>query len=179
MRYTDDDHTQTNLCFIIHLVSSLGAMSYITHSGYGYRKRICEDVTVWFMNSFFPRHKIHVEIVHRGLKREGANGYCDIVGEQYRPREFLIELDTYMDEELYIKTLFHELTHLRQWVVGSLRQKRGKMYYGKDCMEDYEYWYQGHEIEAREQEETLYLEYIFEKNGHPVRRFFPNRLTSS
>ena len=154
-------------------------MSYITYSGYGYRKRLCEDVTTWFLNKFFPRHKIHVEILHRGLKREGVNGYCDIVGEQYRPREFLIELDTYMDEELYIKTLLHELSHLRQWVVGSLRVRYGKLCYSKEPVEKYEYWYQPHEVEAREQEETLYLEYLLETHGvptHQVAQFFPNRL---
>ena len=157
-------------------------MSYITHSGYGYRKLLCEDVTSWFLNRFFPRHRINVEIVHRGLKRECVNGYCDYVGESYRPRHFLIELDTYMDEETYTKTLLHELTHLKQWVLGSLRAKGGKMYYGKECMEDYDYWYQPHEIEAREQEETLYLEYLFEKNGwteHQVSQFFPNRLCAA
>jgi len=53
------------------------------------------------------------------------------------------------------------------------------MYYGKEPVENYEYWYQPHEIEAREQEETLYLEYLFEKNGWTVpqvAQFFPNRL---
>lgn len=157
-------------------------MSYITHSGYGYRKRICEDVTAWFLNKFFPRHKIHVEILHRGLRREQVYGYCDVVGETYRPREFLIELNTYMDDELYIKTLLHELTHLRQWVVGSLRLRRGKMCYGKECVEDMDYWMQPHEIEAREQEETLYVEYLFDELNVPVPevvQFFPNRLTSS
>jgi hypothetical protein len=154
-------------------------MPYITHSGYGYRKRLCEDVATWFLNRFFPRHKIHVEVLHRGLKREGVNGYCDTVGDQYRPREFLIELDTYMDDELYIQTLLHELTHLRQWVVGSLRVRYGKLCYSKEPVEKYEYWYQPHEIEAREQEEKLYLEYLFEKNGWAVpqvAQFFPNRL---
>ena len=154
-------------------------MSYITYSGYGYSKRLCEDVTTWFLNRFLPRHKIDVEILHRGLKREAVYGYCDYVGEARRPREFLIELDTHMEEELYIKTLLHELVHLRQWVVGSLRMKRGKMHYGKEPVENYEYWYQPHEVEAREQEETLYLEYLFEKNGwtdQQVQQFFPNRL---
>jgi hypothetical protein len=154
-------------------------MSYIQHSGYGYRKRLCEDVTTWFLNKFLPRHKIRVEILHRGLKREGAYGYCDFVGESYRPREFLIELDTHMNEELYIQTLIHELVHLRQWVVGSLRFRSGKMYYGKECVEDYEYWSHPHEIEAREQEETLYLEYLLETRGVPVpevTQYFPNRL---
>ena len=156
-------------------------MSYIQHSGYGYRKLLCEDVTSWFLNKFLPRHKITVEILHRGLKREQVYGYCDYVGESYRPREFLIELDTHMHEELYIQTLLHELVHLRQWVVGSLRSKRGKMYYGKECVEDIDYWHQPHEIEAREQEETLYYEYLKEKNPVSVSQvlhYFPNRLMS-
>ena len=154
-------------------------MSYITTSGYGYRKRVCEDVTAWFLNKFLPRHKIEVEILHRGLAREEVYGYCDYVGESCRPRQFLIELHTHMDEELYIKTLLHELTHLRQWVVGSLRMRRGKMHYGKEPVENYEYWYQPHEIEAREQEETLYLEYLYYELNVPVPKVvhhFPNRL---
>jgi hypothetical protein len=154
-------------------------MSVIQTSGYGFHKRTCEDVTSWFLNKFLPRHKIHVEILHRGLKRECVYGYCDFVGESYRPREFLIELDTHMHEDLYIQTLLHELVHLRQWVMGSLRQKRGKMYYGKECVENIEYWHQPHEVEAREQEETLYYEYLKEKNPVPVSQtahYFPNRL---
>lgn len=157
-------------------------MSYIQTSGYGYSKRICEDVTTWFLNKFLPRHKVEVEILHRGLKREEVYGYCDYVGESYRPREFLIELQTHMEEELYIKTLLHELTHLRQWVVGSLRVRYGKMCYCKEPVEKYDYWHQPHEIEAREQEETLYLEYLFEKNewtDQKVAQWFPNRLCST
>jgi hypothetical protein len=92
-------------------------MFSIDHSGYGYSKILCEDVTSWFLNRFFPRHKIDVTIIHRGLKREEVYGYCDVVEDSYRPREFLIELQTHMDTELYIKTLLHELTHLKQWVV--------------------------------------------------------------
>lgn len=137
-------------------------MSYVEVYGYGYRKRVCKSVTLWFLNKFFPRHKIYLEIVHRGLKREHVFGYCDVIGESYRPRDFLIELDTYMSEESYIKTLLHELVHLKQWVDGSLRFRYGKMCYCKEPVENYEYWYQPHEIEAREQEELLYLEYLSE-----------------
>ena len=154
-------------------------MSYIATSGYGYRKRICQDVTSWFLNKFLPRHKIEVEILHRGLAREGVYGYCDYAGESRRPRQFLIELHTHMDDELYIKTLLHELVHLRQWVVGSLRMRRGKMHYDKEPVEFYDYWHQPHEVEAREQEETLYLEYLLEKNHVPLPQaahFFANRL---
>ena len=141
-------------------------MSYIQTSGYGYRKLLCESVTSWFMNKFLPRHKVGVEILHRGLAREGVYGYCDFVDDNVkRPRHFLIELHTHMGEELYVKTLLHELTHLRQWVMGSLQLRYGKMCYCKEPVEKYDYFYQPHEIEAREQEETLYEQYMQEVHG--------------
>jgi hypothetical protein len=153
--------------------------SIIEINGYGYHKRICEDVSSWFLNKFLPRHKIYVEILHRGLKSECVYGYCDYTGESYRPREFLIELDTYMDKELYIKILLHELVHLRQWVTGNLRSKRGKRYYGSTNVEELDYEDQPHEIEARDYEQLLYLEYLVDKNLVPVQEvvdYFPNRL---
>jgi hypothetical protein len=70
------------------------------------------------------------------------------------------------------------MTHLKQWVDGSLRLRRGKMHYYKESVEKYDYWDQPHEIEAREQEVKLYYEYCQDR-GVPVRKvshFFPNRL---
>ena len=157
-------------------------MSYICTSGYGYSKVLCEDVTTWFLNNFFPRHKITVDIVHRGLKREQVVGYCDVVGETYRPRHFLIELQTDMDKETYIKTLLHELTHLAQWVRGTLQHRYGKLCYSKTPVENWEYWYQPHEVEAREEEERLYVWYLTDKEGVPVGEVahgFANRLCSA
>ena len=155
-------------------------MSSIYHSGYGYSKKLCEDITSWFLNEFYPRHKISVDIVHRGLKRENALGYCDVEGDSYRPRHFLIELQSNMCKESYIKTLLHELTHLAQWVDGSLRFRHGKMCYCQEPVENYDYEYQPHEIEARESEEILYDLYLNEKEGVPVKdvaqQSFPNRL---
>jgi hypothetical protein len=154
-------------------------MSIITHSGYGYSKVLCEDVTSWFLNNFFPNHKITIDIVHRGLKREGVNGYCDVVGESYRPRHFLIEMDTHMDRDLYIKTLLHELTHLAQWIRGSLRHRYGKLCYCKTPVENWDYWYQPHEIEAREEEDRLYNWWLTDTFGvqdEKVSHGFVNRL---
>ena len=157
-------------------------MSFITHSGYGYSKILCEDVTSWFLNNFFPRHKIDVEIVHRDLKEEQVRGYCDVVGCGYRPRDFLIELDTYMTKELYKKTLFHELTHLAQWIRGSLRHRYGKLCYCQTPVENWDYWYQPHEIEAREEEDRLYDWWLTDTFGVPeeeVAQGFSNRLCAA
>ena len=154
-------------------------MSEFSHHGYGYSKNLCEDVTSWFLSTFFPRHKIDLVIIHRGLRREKVWGYCDMVDERKLPRQFIIELCTYMDEELYIKTLLHELTHLAQWVRGSLRVRYGKMCYSKEPVEKWDYWHQPHEIEAREEEERLYEWYLIDKQGVPAGKVstgLPNRL---
>ena len=151
-------------------------MYYLQMSGYGYRKRICESVTDWFMNRYMPRHTIDLRVVHRGLKRDLVYGWCDFEDNYKRPRAFLIELQSNMSLELYIKTLIHELVHVRQWVFGSLRQKRGKMYYGSTNVEDLDYDDQPHEIEAREQEETLYITYLIETGQMFPRKNRPRHL---
>jgi hypothetical protein len=129
-------------------------------SGYGYSKRLCEDVVCWFVSKHLPRHKLEIEVLHRGLKREQALGYCDVAGRHYNPREFLIELDTHLDKETYTKTLIHELYHVLQFCKGELKLKSSKRYYKGECMEDLEYWEQPHEISARWNERILYQEYL-------------------
>jgi len=78
---------------------------------------------------------------------------------------------------LYIQTLFHELTHLAQWVRGSLRSRYGKLCYCKEPVEKWEYWYQPHEVEAREEEERLFEMYLTDISSIQPKTFFPNRLT--
>jgi hypothetical protein len=128
--------------------------------GYGFSKRLCEDVVNWFIAKYLPRHKLEIEVLHRGLKREGALGYCDVAGRHHKPREFLIELDTHLDKETYTTVLLHELYHILQFVSGELKLKSSKKYYKGECMEDIEYYEQPHEISARWNERILYQEYL-------------------
>lgn len=135
-------------------------MLYLGMYGYGYSKTLCRKVCDWFMNNNFPRHSVYLDVVHRGLKREGAYGYCDVAGSTYKPREFLIELDTYMNRELYIQTLLHELYHLKQFISGELKIKASKRYFRGECVENLEYYEQPHEIFARWHERVLYNKFI-------------------
>ena len=101
-------------------------------------------------------------------------------GPSSRPRAFLIDLQAHMERELYIKTLFHELTHMAQWIDGKLRFRHGKMRYCQEPVENYDYEHQPHEIEARKMENILYDRYLNDKEGRPVKQVaqqaFPNRL---
>ena len=129
-------------------------------TGYGARKRRCESSVAWFLQKYLPRHHIYIEILHRGLRREQAYGYCSVSGAIYKPREFLIEIDPKLDLELYTKTIIHELVHLRQWVQGTLKERRGKMYYKDINCDDLDYWEQPHEIEAQSLEQMYYEDYL-------------------
>ena len=135
-------------------------MLFLETTGYGYSKRLCQDVVCWFVSEYLPRHKLEIEVFHRGLNREGALGYCDVAGETYRPRSFLIELNTYMDKESYAIVLIHELIHLRQWVNEELKLKASKKYFRGECVEDLDYWKQPHEIFAHWNEKLLYQKYL-------------------
>ena len=129
-------------------------------SGSKYSRRRCSSVVNWFCTKYLPKHKIEVEVLHRGLLREGVYGWCTITDCAWRPRSFLIELHNRMSSEDYIITLLHELQHILQHVRGDLRDKRGiRCWKGLDCSElDYENspW----ELEAHLMEQVLYQEYL-------------------
>lgn len=135
-------------------------MLYLDMSGYGYSKILCRKVCEWFMSNNFPRHSVYLDVLHRSLKREHCYGYCDVSGFTYKPREFLIELDTHMKKEMYIKTLLHELYHVKQFITGELKIKASKRYFRGECVEDFEYHEQSHEILARWHERVLYNKFI-------------------
>ena len=141
-------------------------MSIIETSGDGYIPALCQDATAWFMNKFLPDYDdLRVEIEHIRLDNYWTHGYCAVVDDCQKPRHFLIELQPFMSEKKYIQTLFHELTHMKQWIEGRLTWDGRKSYFCQESMEDYDYWDQPHEIEAREQEEILYT--LYQSMGCP------------
>ena len=143
-------------------------MYLLATSGYGYRKQLCEDVVDWFITKFLPRHKLHIGIEHRGLKREEAVGFCDIdtdYGDITRPRDFSIDIQSNLPVKLYTITVLHELVHLRQWVRGQLKCRSGRMTWDGIKVTEMDYAVQPHEIEAFDLEWPLYLDYIWDTTG--------------
>ena len=145
-------------------------------SGYNYSKYRCIDAVEWFIAKYLPRHKLEINVNHRGLLREGVYGWCSVTDCDWRPREFEIELHNRMNSDHYLQTLFHELWHVYQHVMGNLKDSRGKrLWRGIDHTEtDYED--QPWEVEARQMEELLYVEYL---GLNDFVHSFPNHLTQS
>ena len=87
-------------------------MLYLDTTGYNYSKKRCTDIVEWFIETYLPRYKLDITVNHRGLVREGVYGWCTVMGSNYRPREFAIEVHNQLDEKHYTKTLLHELWHV-------------------------------------------------------------------
>ena len=135
-------------------------MLYLETTGYNYSHRRCEDIVLWFVAKYLPRHKIDIRVNHRGLKREGVLGWCSVIDSNSRPRDFEIELQNGMDILSYTETLLHELWHVYQHVKGNLKDKRGKrLWKGIDHTET-DYSDQPWEIEALQMESKLLKEYL-------------------
>ena len=134
-------------------------MVYLTYSGYNYSKKRCASIVNWFLDTYLPRHKIIVNVAHKGLLREGIFGWVWAADCDHRPRDFEIEIHNRLDPKLYTETLLHELWHLYQHVRGDLKDKHQKrLWKGIDHSEtDYED--QPWEKEAHGMEEKLYREY--------------------
>ena len=137
-------------------------MLTIYTSGYAYSHRHCCALVIWFCEKYLPRHKIEIEITHRGLVREGFHGLCSVRDCDWRPRSFLIEIHNRLSKEDYMKTLFHEMQHILQHIRGDLRDKRGiRCWKGIDCS-DLDYKEMPWETDAHQRELELYQEYLTE-----------------
>tara|TARA_B100001094_G_scaffold32755_1_gene27229 strand:- start:54720 stop:55139 length:420 start_codon:yes stop_codon:yes gene_type:complete len=138
-------------------------MLFLDISGHKAPKRRCKDAVMWFMAKYMPRHKIDIEVHHRGLLREGVYGWCSVTDNDHRPRCFLIEIHNRLDIEQYLRVLFHELVHVHQHVKGDLRDKGSlRLWKGVDYSES-DYQDQPWEIEAHRTEKVLFEHYFTSK----------------
>lgn len=135
-------------------------MLFLELSGYNYSKKLCESVVSWFIQKYLPRHKLEIEVSHRGMMREGFYGLCTVQDCDYRPRSFLIELHNKMNREFYIQTLLHELVHVRQHVRGELKDRGSKRLWKGVDHSATDYDDQPWEVEAYDLEVKLCKEYL-------------------
>ena len=134
-------------------------MLSITHSGYNYSQRRCVRIVDWFVNEYLPRHKVEINVDHKGLLRERVFGWAWVVPPDHRPREFEIEIHNRLSPELYTETLLHELWHVYQHVTGQLKDKYNKRYWKGIDHSETNYDDQPWEKEAHRMEKILYKRY--------------------
>ena len=76
-----------------------------------------------------------------------------------KPREFTIDINRNQTQEEILKTIAHELVHVRQYAMGYLNEE-ATMWQGRSMPRDIEYQDQPWEIEAEDVSDIIYEEYV-------------------
>ena len=109
----------------------------------------------------------HVKVVVKTKSRKklgGADGQCDWeANDRGRVRDFKIDLCDKLSFDDMVKTLAHEMVHLKQYAKGELKRldkQNASRYNGRVYkLEDTTYWDYPWEIEAYGREAGLYFRY--------------------
>ena len=64
---------------------------------------------------------ISIKIDNNMAQKEKAWGLCYWTDNRHRPRKFVIIMDDTQSYPSFMKTLIHELVHVRQYVIGDLK----------------------------------------------------------
>ena len=112
-----------------------------------------------------PQKKKHIEIIikYRRSIKELGTVYIDDYNVLGMPNSFVIELKNSLNEETKLKTLAHEMVHIKQYIRGELNEQMS-IWKGQTVdSEKISYADQPWEIEAESTAIKLYNEYITNK----------------
>ena len=135
---------------------------------YGKSKHMCK-AEIKFATAFFAQYlmgtrlanNLDIEIRIEGQGR--AEGHCNPLDGERRPRSFEIGIRPGMQRYKMLQCLAHEMVHLKQYAKGELSNElitarwQGKTYKLTNSMEDYFNW--PWEVEAYGRDRSLYLFY--------------------
>ena len=85
-----------------------------------HKREITHKVVAWYLKKIMPRYRtLEIDVKLTKCMNNGAYGYC-MMGETNR--EFEIEVDKDLRLFDFVSTLCHELTHLKQYAKGEMKQ---------------------------------------------------------
>jgi len=98
-------------------------------------------------------------------KNSGEYAYCDFIGDNHRPKDFIITINEILNKRETLLALAHECVHLSQYAKGELKDMyrpskmtkwQGQFY---DC-DNLDYWFLPWEIQAYGMEKGLYFHFL-------------------
>lgn len=126
-------------------------------------REFISDAFHFFATTLLHHRTINILGLSVDVKDLGhAHGFCSWEDNNIKPREFTIELNKNLSGIELIKTIAHEMVHLKQFVKGELKERykpsHHHIWYGDiiDVGDDNFYdvpW----EVEARDMEQELFL----------------------
>jgi hypothetical protein len=106
------------------------------------------------------------------------DGDCEYVDEESRPKEFLIRVNDALKLSKKLRTICHEMVHVKQYATGEMRYMwrpaRHTKFQGTLYPDEVEYWDSPWEIEAFGREPGLYTRWI-DQRGYAKNIIFDTR----
>lgn len=101
---------------------------------------------------------VKVSLIDELVMKEGCFGDCIWTDQEYRPKEFLIRIDSKMKMRPLLETVAHEMVHVKQYARDEMKELVGGVnrFNGQYFTWDTEYWDQPWEIEAHGRERGLF-----------------------
>jgi hypothetical protein len=126
---------------------------------------IVRNLSQFVKEKYFDNHKnVSIEFtIKKHLGRDdGCDGLCFPLSNT-KPREFEVDIDKDLPLMHFIKTVIHELIHVKQYVTGQLSDKVGRasrvIWKGRDHSKT-TYSRQPWEREAYRLQEKLFIEFM-------------------
>ncbi len=126
------------------------------------RLLMTEAIELFAFTLLHPRTVEVLDIIVEMKDLGHADGYCGWEDSNINPRSFTIELDKKLAGSELIKTIAHEMVHLKQFAKGELKERFKPTYchiwHGDIVDVGLDNFYEvPWEVEAREMEEDLFL----------------------
>lgn len=142
------------------------------HRGSKQKRILAQSIAEYVANHLMPRLKdkltINIEFVNKLVEKDGVHGDTIWEDDDVRPREFNIRLDASDEIPTMLRTLAHEMVHVKQFARSELKQYariKAHRFKSEIVPNDTEYWDLPWEIEAHGREEGLYLRWLQHTNN--------------
>ena len=121
---------------------------------------------------------IRVEFIDKLDENNEFDGDCGYEDEDVRPKEFVIRVNNNLKLSKKLRTICHEMVHVKQYATGEMRYMwrpaRNTKFQGMLYPDEIEYWDSPWEIEAFGREPGLYTRWI-DTRGHSKNIIFDTR----
>jgi hypothetical protein len=86
------------------------------------QRKIIHSVAQFMASELFARYQVRIDF-HLKKLDDNAYGYCVHKYDNYKPRDFQIELEKSLSNELLVETIIHEMIHIEQMVTEKLKYR--------------------------------------------------------
>ena len=84
------------------------------------KKELAKKVVYWYLKKMMPRYKsLDITVKLTNCYEKGAYGYCMELDDN---RTFELEIDKNLRLFDFVSTICHEMTHLKQYARGEMKQ---------------------------------------------------------